>query len=658
LAADAPSPPKVLRFGVYEADLRRGELRKFGLRLKLQEQPFQVLALLLESPGEVVTREEFRARIWSSDTFVDFDNGLNKAVAKLRTTLADDPANPRFIETIPRRGYRFLAPVQPLTEETSEQESRADVEPLAVPSGQQEPIRGANGKGLAWTKTIVAGILAVIVATAAITFITIVKSRNQSSPSAPIHSIAVLPFLDVSGSSDQEYFAAGMTDELIKSLGKIESLRVVSPTSVSRFQHSEEPLFQIGRELGVDAVIEGRSARTGDKIQLTVRLVGIAENEELWASTYTGDMRQLLALQEEIAGTVARQIRVELTLQEKDGFKPKHIPVPEAYDAYLEGRYYYYHLGNRWTTVWWKKSCKYFEQAIQLDPQYAAAYAGLADCYTAMNTTGMRVPAQDQIDPAKAPAMAKMAIQLDDTDAGGHAALGTIFLNNWQWPEAYKEFMRAVSLQSNDPEMHLRLVSYYRALGKIREAIEETKAATGLDPTSADFTSRLGFLCLVDGQYEEAERQFRKAIGFEPGILSAKKGLFLLYEHQRRFPEAIAELSNFLRSSRHPDRARQVLEIYRKSGYKQATQYAMREEIKDDFEENAKPFFLAADYARLGDKEKAFQYLQQAYDEHASQLSGLKVSLDFASFSSDARFQTILKNLRLDNESLAAQKNP
>jgi TolB-like protein/DNA-binding winged helix-turn-helix (wHTH) protein/tetratricopeptide (TPR) repeat protein len=690
-----PSPsvvPRIVRFGAYEADLHTGELRKSGMRLKVGAQPFQVLTILLEKRGDVATRDELRERIWPSGTFVDFENGLNKSVARLRGLLNDDPANPRFIETVPRRGYRFLAPVESVEamdktslpapaqtnsgngsnsgaveaqtpserqdendsgNERSKQSSPAEASPSAQSAVHAGALQRKYSSTLARVVVCAALGLVVLLATSAILY-SRYRSHNAGAR-IPIRSIAVLPFQDVTGNSDQEYFAEGMTDELIKDLGKMGTLRVVSGRSVSRFKHSEEPLDQIGRELGVDAIVEGTSAHTGDRVRLTIRLVGVSGNEDLWAGRYVGSMNQLLAAQVDIARNVARNVHLDLPAEAKAaGTKAKHVPSPEAYDAYLEGRYYYYHWGNRWTTVWWKKSCKYFERAIQLDPQYAAAYAALADSYAAMNTTGMEVPAEERIDSAQALAMAKKAIELDDTDAEGHAALGNIFLNNWQWPEAREQFKTAVSLRPSDPQIRLRLASYYRAVGKLKEAIEETREARRLDP-SADIVAREAFLYFTDGQYEQAEKEFKNAIALEPGIISAKKGLYLLYERLHRLPEAITELHDLLVSTRHPDRAREITEIYRKNGYEQAVQYVMREEIMDDYKERSKPFSLASDYARLGDKEKALEYLQKAYETHSNQLSGLKTAYEFASASTDLRFQTILKNLKLDDASLAQQ---
>jgi TolB-like protein/DNA-binding winged helix-turn-helix (wHTH) protein/Tfp pilus assembly protein PilF len=673
----SPSSHILSRFGAWEASKHTGELRKFGMRIKIQDQPFQVLIMLLEKHGGIVSRDELRQSIWPSGTFVDFENGLNKAVAKLRAILNDDPANPRFIETIPRRGYRFLAPVEfveerdhasisPATESDGKGNGKvtalpgasdwapADEAPLepATPNGRDRSTMEFRPAGWRWKAWIACGVIAAVIVVAVV--FSLRRGKQIVTLTAPVHSIAVLPFEDVSGSSDQAYFADGMTEELIRNLRQLAALRVVSPSSVSRFKETGESLTQLGRDMGVDAVIEGRSAHAGDRVRLTVRLFSVADNDYMWAGDYSSSIRQLLGAEDEIAQTIARQIQVQLISPAKSTHQRKHIPPPAAYEAYLEGRYYYHHWGERWSLVWWKKSCNYFEQAIQLDPEYAGAYAGLAECYAAINGAGMELPEKDRVNPQKALDTARKAIQLDDAEAEGHAALGTALMNQWQWSDAYIEFSKAVSLEPNNPQMRFRLASYYRTVGNLAKAVEQATVAKQLDPVSARTSNDLGWLCFTAGDDQRAELEFKNALALEPGSVAAKRGLFEIYERQHRLSEAISALNDFLVATRHPDRARKMLEIYHKSGYGQATHYVWLQEIQDDYKENARSFYLATDYARLGDRGKALDYLEEAYAERAPQLKGLKVNPDFRTISSDTRFQAILKRLRLDNPSLAA----
>jgi TolB-like protein/DNA-binding winged helix-turn-helix (wHTH) protein/Tfp pilus assembly protein PilF len=666
-----PPAGKVVRFGAYEADPRSGELRKSGMRLRIGVQPFQVLAILLEKRGDIVTRDELRERIWPSGTFVDFENGLNKAVAKLRGILNDDPANPRFIETVPRRGYRFLAPVEFLeTAAASGNGAHGDSLSSSLPE-----VRGASdvhvhngnvrdgadvvgGGGRRFglpprmVRIIALASLGIGLTVAAAT-VYLQRRGHQQDLRSSIHSLAVLPFDNVSGDSEQEYLAAGMTDEIRKNLRRIPSLRVVSEASAARFKHTGKPISEIGREMGVDALIEGSSARAADKVRLTVRLFSVADNEYLWAGDFTSSIRQLLATQDEITQTIAQQIRAQFTMQGAPA-KTRHVPLPEAYEAYLEGSYYYHHWGGRWALVWWKKSCDNFQRAIQLDPEYAQAYAGLAECYTGINEMGMEVPEKDRVSPEQARAMAKKALQLDDTLAEAHAALGTIYLDDWRWAEALQELKKASELEPNDPQLHFRLANCYRIVGNLQRAVEQAKEAKRLDPGSAGMAAELGWMYFNLGDEAQADKEFKDAKALEPVSVPALRGLFEIYNRRHQRAEAMAELSDFLRATRHPDRARKMLEIYNSQGFENAVQYQLREEIRDDHDTNATPFYFAADYARLGERDKALAYLEQAYAGRAPQLRGLKTNRDFASVSSDPRFQAILKRVGLDDASLAA----
>src|SRR5580704_11310008 len=311
----ATTPPRCFRFGAFEADLRTGGLTKRGLRQSLQEQPFRVLTMLLERPGELVTREELRDRIWTH-TVVDFDHGINKAIAKIREALGDSATHPRFVETVARRGYRFLADVTPL-------------------------------------------------------------DPTHTQPAAKIRSIAVLPLEDLSGDSVQDYFADGMTDELIMNLGQISALRVISRTSVMGYKHARKPLPQIARELNVDAVVEGTVLRSGDQVRITAQLIDAAADKHLWSKSYEGELKDTLALQSNVARAIADQIQINLNPQERAALKSVKVVNPEAYEDYLKGRFFW----NKRTADGLKVAQTYFGRAIDEDPKYAPAYSGLADTF-------------------------------------------------------------------------------------------------------------------------------------------------------------------------------------------------------------------------------------------------------------------------------------
>jgi len=359
-----------LRFGVFELDLRAGELRKHGLRVRLQEQPFQVLAALLEHPGEVVTREELQRRLWPADTFVDFDHGLNKAISKIREALGDSAESPRFVETVARRGYRFLAEVK-----VADAAPVRRPEPATQPHPAPEPRDRSNLLGkpamfkrhlpsLAWKISLIA--LLLLVASLATR-----KLRSTNSTSPVIRSLAVLPLESLSSDASQDYFADGMTDELISDLGQISALRVISRTSVMAYKHARKPLPQIARELNVDAVVEGTVLRSGDQVRITAQLIEASSDKHLWSQSYQGELRDTLALQGKVARAIADQIRINLNSQEQAALKNVRVVNPEAYESYLKGRYFW----NKRTANGLKVALAYFNQAIEARWGLAPAFS-------------------------------------------------------------------------------------------------------------------------------------------------------------------------------------------------------------------------------------------------------------------------------------------
>ena len=407
-----------LRFGVFELDLRAGELRKHGLRVRLQEQPFQVLAMLVEHPGEVVAREELQKKLWPADTFVDFDHGLNKAINKLREALGDSAESPRFVETVARRGYRFLVEVRPADlaavsspQPTSQAPARRqryrdnsaekdfDGPALSVTAALPERTQLSRG----WKS---AGLLLLVV----VAVLAAWKVHSWLRPPAVIRSLAVLPLESLSSDASQDYFADGMTDELISDLGQIGALRVISRTSVMAYKHTRKPLPQIARELNVDAVVEGTVLRSGDRVRITAQLIEASADKHLWSQSYEGELRDTLALQDKVARAIADQIRINLNAQEQAALKNVKAVDPQAYESYLKGRYFW----NKRTRESLKVALAYFNQAIDEDPKYAQAYSGLADTYALLGDWQYAVMTTKEAMP-KAKAAAIKALELDDT---------------------------------------------------------------------------------------------------------------------------------------------------------------------------------------------------------------------------------------------------
>src|ERR1700733_11652354 len=340
---ESPPPSSIVRFGTYEVSLQSGEVRKAGLRIRVQHQPMKLLEMLLEHPGEVVTREELRSRVWPSESFGDFDQALNIAIGKLRSALGDSAENPRFIETLPKRGYRFIADVSVV--DTDARQKRQ--EPVAGDLPATDPGNKIQGIGLAaaaqhrlWPTRWVIGALALVIIIS-LSILSVWRFRSRPSAPSDIRSIAVLPLDNLSGDASQNYFADGMTDELITDLAQISALRVISRTSVMVYKGERKPLPQIARELHVDAVVEGTVLRVGDQVRITAQLIEASSDKHLWADSYEGNPRDTFALQDRVARAIAGQIQINLTPQEQAALKSGRVVNPEAYESYLKGRYFW-----------------------------------------------------------------------------------------------------------------------------------------------------------------------------------------------------------------------------------------------------------------------------------------------------------------------------
>src|SRR5580692_11722592 len=367
----------VLQFGTYEVSLQSGEVRKAGLRIRVQQQPMKLLEILLEHPGEVVTREELRSRVWPDESFGDFDQALNIAIGKLRSALGDSAESPRFIETLPKRGYRFIADVSVV--DTNARPRRQEHVAGDLPATDQG--QNIEGMGLAVApqprRLLARWIIVVMALVLSLAILSIWLFRSRAPVPTGIRSIAVLPLENLSGDASQNYFADGMTDELITDLAQISALRVISRTSVMAYKGARKPLQQIARELNVDAVVEGTVLRSGEQVRITAQLIEASTDKHLWSQSYEGELRDTLALQNRVASAIADQIRINLTPREQAALKRAKAVNPEAYQSYLKGRYFW----NKRTADGLKAALAYFNQAIEEDPEYAQAYSGLADTY-------------------------------------------------------------------------------------------------------------------------------------------------------------------------------------------------------------------------------------------------------------------------------------
>ncbi len=628
-----------LRFGVFDVDVRAGELRKHGLRVRLQEQPFQILAMLLEHPGQVVTREELQKKLWPADTFVDFDHGLNKAVNKIRDALGDSAESPRFVETVARRGYRFLAEVK-----------AADAAPGQSPHVAPPPIPAAETRdrpdlavtpaatknrapSLAWK-------MAVFVPLALIVFFTGWKLHSRYYAATVIHSLAVLPLESLSNDASQDYFADGMTDELISDLGQLSALRVISRTSVMGYKHAHKPLPQIARELNVDAIVEGTVLRSGDRVRITAQLIDATADKHLWSQSYEGELKDTLALQNQVARAIADQIRIKLNPQEQAALKIARVVNPEAYESYLKGRYFW----NKRTPDSLKVALAYFNQAIDEDPNYAQAYSGLADTYALLGDWQYAVMTPKEAFP-RAKAAAIKALELDSTLSEAHNSLAFCFdAFDWDLESAGKEFQRSIELNPGYATAHHWYAWHLSLLGRFDEALEEMRKAKNLDPLSLIINADLAELLVIAHFYDESIIQSRATIAMDPNFALAHNQLAQAYLQKHMNVEAIAELQKAVElSGGSPTCVANLARAYAASG---KTSEAVK--LLGDLKNHSNRGYsdaseVAVVYAALGDKDQAMHWLEIGYEERFN--PGVLLRPGFNPLRSDQRFQDLLRRI-------------
>src|ERR1700674_2502026 len=634
-------PPKRLRFGVFEADPRLGELTKHGKRLPLQEQPFQLLAMLLERPGELVSREELRAKIWPQ-TIVDFDHGLNKAISKIRDALGDSAENPRFIETVARRGYRFLADVAvvqdgPPQSAAGDAAVQADAGPLARPEAGTSSRRPR--RALAWR---LFGFGLALVVAAALSWI-LYTSRN-SAPT--IRSLAVLPLKNLSGDVSQDYFTDGMTEELITQLGQISALRVISSTSVMLYKDVDKPLAEIARELSVQAVVEGSVLRSGDRVRISAQLIRVPADEQMWARSYEGDLRDTLALQSEVAQAIAEQIRATLSRRRQAALRKAKTVSPDAYEAYLKGRYFW----NKRTGEGLKEAIDYFSRAIETDPTYAEAYSGLADSYALSGDWeyGVLSP-QDAFRQARA--AATKALALDDSLGEAHTSLAFAFdLYGWKLAAAEKEYRRAIELNPGYATAHHWYAWHLLVMGRNSEGIFELRRAESLDPLSLISSADLADALCIAHLYDESVQESKKTLDMDPNFAVAHYELGQAFEQKHMHDEAIAEFRRAIELSGHSGAFDSNLAyVYAVSGRKGEAENMVKGLEAQRDKNPSTDANIALVYVGLGDHDQAMIWLNKAYEARFNPSILLRPAFD--PLRSDARFRDLWRRLGLQLDS-------
>lgn len=622
-----------LRFDDFELDLRAGQLFRQGVRLRLSGQPLRVLEILLERAGDVVTREELQSRIWPADTFVDFDHSLHNAIARIREVLGDSADNPRYIETLPRRGYRYIGPVgeaQASPASTEKADNAGLAVSLAAP-GKRKSALAMVGRAVILCAVPALGLIAW----------TVWRSVRAKPVAVSIHSLAVLPLSNLSGDPSEEFFSDGMTDQLITDLAKVGSLRVISRTSVMQYKGTRKSLPEIARELNVDAIVEGSVIRSGQRVRVTAQLLEARTDRHIWAETYDRDRGDVLKLQGEVASAIAKQVRAQITPAQQEQMGRAGAVNPAAYDAYIQGHLYFTTEFTKPASL--RKAQHLFEDAIHEDPNFALAYAGLADTYVYLAYDGA-MPREQAYEAAKK--LVAKAMELDDSIGEAWDTLGALKSNfEWDWDGADHAFSRAIALAPSYSCAHEDRAVFLASLGRRNEALAEIARIDQLDTGFSSAQSESdAYFELRD--YADLIEAGKRGLILDPKDSSQHYYLGAGYEGTGRLQEAIAEYQKAMETSDDPRPAVALAHAWAAAG-----ETGRAEKMLHGLEHNAKamasPYMMATIYAGLGENDRALESLRKACLEKSLDAGWIRSDMLLDSLRSDPRFQDLLRRAGL-----------
>jgi TolB-like protein/DNA-binding winged helix-turn-helix (wHTH) protein len=623
----------IVRFGAFEVDLRNREVRKHGSKIRLQDQPFHVLQILLERSGELVTREELQRQIWPADTFVDFEKGLNNAIKRLRDALGDSAEQPRFIETLSRRGYRFIGSIT-AANDAGRTEERASIDGVGTPGRSRALYR--------WLAISVVMFVGLVVTLFGLNVGGVRQHWLTRASSPVIHSLAVLPLQSLSVDPAQEYFSDGMTDALITDLAHIGTVKVISRTSVIVYKKTNKRLPEIARELNVDGIVEGTVQRSGDRVRITAQLIHGPSDRHLWANSYERDMHDVFALEREVAADIAHQVQARVSSQNQ---APPEQPRPvnlQALEGYLQGNYHLQKadMGPRDKEL--RTAGEYFQRAIGADPNFAPAYIGLAEAHH-----NLLWPSSEDFDLMRT--AAEKALDLAPSSSDAHRAVGMTKFEDWDWTGSQEECRRAIALNANNAAAHELLGDSLDVMGQMDEGWREYEVAQELDPNQ----DHLSWALSRRGEYDRAIELLLKLADNHPDDALVHWELAQNYEQKRMYKEWVQALGKSLTLFGFPKLADQLHRAFAKSGYAGALrQQAEEGERLAATKQVYMPGTLAEVYAALGDKDRAFYWLQQGCQHRHMAiadpaLASVKVEPGFASLRSDPRFKDVLRCMGL-----------
>jgi TolB-like protein/DNA-binding winged helix-turn-helix (wHTH) protein len=622
--------PRVLRFGVFEADFKMGELRKNGLRIKVQDQPFQVLAMLLEKPGGIVTREELQRRLWPADTFVDFDHSLNSAIKKLREALGDQAENPRFIETLHRRGYRFIAPVD--GNGTSAASASVESALIKKAGAKPRPTRGPR-VGIA----LGLGVAVLLLTLLGFAFEYLLSTKNATPQ---IRSLAVLPLQNLSADREQEYFSDGLTDALITDLAQIRSLEVISRTSSMQYKGTKKSMAEVARELKVDGVVEGTVQRSGDRVRITAQLIDATNDRHLWAQSFERSPSDVIQLQDDIAQSISAAIAT-VAQPERARLHRKRPVDQEAYDNYLKGRYEL----NKRERVALARARDFFDRATVKDPDFGEGYAGLASCYLILGEYEVLPPAEAY---PKARDAAARALQIDETLAEAHLVLAGVKRDyDWDFPAAEDEFRRGIDLSPSSATAHQWYAEMLSEdLGRHADAIAEIESAQRLDSLSPIINTIHGDVLRLAGRTDEARLQLEHTLAMDPQFAYAHAILGNVYLHDNLIGKAAEEYKRAtVMSPNSPWYMSMLAFCYGRVGRRAEAEKLLQALLAQSQNGYVPSVDIAASYEAVGQEREALTYLQKAYDERDVKLRWLDTKPNFENLHSNQKFQELLRRI-------------
>jgi len=628
-------PSGKARFGEFRLDLRTGELQRNGCKSTLQEKPFQILVTLLEGRGELIKREELKKRLWPSDTFVDFDQSLNRAMSRLREALDDSAEAPRFIETLPKRGYRFIAPVEfPLPELTAQCQSTPVLQEHATSAleGRTDESRSdeARRKHRGW---LFAGVALAVMAVAVFVLL-LLRSRRITV----IDSIAVMPFKNASGEADLDYLDDGLTQSLINNLSQLPHVRVMPWSAVYGYKGKTIDARKVGADLGVGAIFTGRTLRQGDRLSINTELLDTRGNKLISAEQYLRTPDDLFAFQGELSRDILARLRQNLTPEEVKQISERPTANPEAYRLFLEGLFY----SNLLTRDNLERAIVYLQQAIAKDENFALAYATLARTYQFLTIVGQRP--SDTLPQAKAAAL--RAIELDPNSGMAHQSLGWIFWQlDWDYPSAERELRRAVELRPNGGQAHFQLALVLMQLRRFDEAENELKQAQELYRWDPSINTFLAMPYYFAGNYEAAAEQLRKALDINSSYWVAHMFMGRVLTQQGKYAQAIEEYKKAGRASLEP--ISHIGYVQAITGHRAEARQTMEELVATRERQFVQPSDVARIYAGLGDGDSAIAWLSRGAQEKEFGLSIFNIDPEFASLHSDPRFQALMRHVGL-----------